>query len=148
MLKIKRIRIYYEVERKVMPSLSLLMTRWNYSNKWNTTSVRRCYVVPTFQPDRPSLILGGVWDFSIYPGIRCVPFLFCTLLSLPVALTFCWPALVYRSSVLVHSLYFPTCISLMGIWVLSLGGVSLTLGRVNKMRIRKKKRKVSLESVL
>ena len=47
--------------------------------------------VPTFQPGGPGSIPGGVRNFNSYPGIGCVSFEFCPVLSPAKALTFCWP---------------------------------------------------------
>ena len=70
--------------------------------------------VPAFQPGGPGSISGGVRNFSFYPGTGCVLFvciLFCVvsgggpdivLITHPGR-----PALVYLSSVLVHSLLLP-----------------------------------------
>ena len=67
-------------------------------------------IIPAVQPGGPGSIIDGVRQFNLYPGIWYVSFVFCPVLSLAVALTFCSPhihALVLLSSVLVHICGFP-----------------------------------------
>ena len=47
--------------------------------------------VPAFQPNGPGSIPGGVRNFNFCPGIGCVSFVFCTVLSPAEALTLFWP---------------------------------------------------------
>ena len=44
--------------------------------------------VTAFQLGGPCSIPGGVRNFKFYPGTGCVSFVFCPVLSPPVALTF------------------------------------------------------------
>ena len=46
--------------------------------------------VPAFQPCNPGSIPGGVRNLNPYPGIVCVSFVFCPVLSPAEALTLCW----------------------------------------------------------
>ena len=45
--------------------------------------------VPAFQHGGPGSIPGGVRNFNSYPGIGCVSFVFCPVLSPTEALTLC-----------------------------------------------------------
>ena len=45
--------------------------------------------VPAFQSDISGSILSKVRNVNFYPGTVCVSFVFCTVLSLAMALTFC-----------------------------------------------------------
>ena len=45
--------------------------------------------VPAFQPGGLGSIPGGEKNINFYPGTGCVFFVFCPMLPLPEALTFC-----------------------------------------------------------
>ena len=46
--------------------------------------------VPVFQPVGPGSIPSGVGNFNFCPGIGCVSFVFCLMLSPAEVLTLCW----------------------------------------------------------
>ena len=104
--------------------------------------------VPAFQPggpgsipDGPGSIPDGFRNFNSYPGIGCVTFVFCPVMSLAEALTLSWPYIQGGS---------PLCICLMfrsidicspykhlthgHLGCKSLGVYVLDWGRVNKRR--------------
>ena len=43
-----------------------------------------------FQPGGQGSIPGGFRNFNFYSGTGCVPFVFCSVWSIAVALTLCW----------------------------------------------------------
>ena len=45
--------------------------------------------VPAFKPGGPGSIPGGMSNFNSYPGIGCVSFVFCPVLSSAEGLTLC-----------------------------------------------------------
>ena len=131
------------------------MISYIYMYDW----VCRCGMVSrvlAFQPGSSGLIPSRIRNFHFYLGTWCVSFV--KVLSCAVScggpdivlITHSGrPALVYLSSVLVHSLLLPpTCIWHMGTWVLSPGeGGILQWGRVNnKQTERERERERERES--
>ena len=92
-----------------------------FLNFYSNLFVRLCGVVgriPAFQLCAPGSIPGGVRDFNLYPGTGCVYFyLFCLVLSLAVALSFCWPQEEEGSPLCICLVFrFIVCILPTGIW--------------------------------
>ena len=104
-----------------------------------------------FQPEGPCSFLGMVWDFNLCPGTECVPIV-CVLscvvsgddpdILLPTDSERL--ALLYLSTVLVHSMWLPLQASdprSIVTYCKSRGGVCPTLKRVNKRKRMKDRRK-------
>ena len=86
----------------ILTKLILLLQTGSIAVAWSTDQV--------FQLGGSDSSPRVVRNFNIYPGTECVSSVFCPVLSLAVALTFCWlqisesPVLVYLFSVQVQSL--------------------------------------------
>ena len=81
--------------------------------------------VPAFQPGGPGSIPVGVRNLNSYPGIGCVSFVFCPVLSSAEALTLCWLYIQGGPPLCICLVFWsvdncsPTGIRPTGIWVVS-----------------------------